>query len=306
MPIMTKELDGYIRAITFSPDSKHVVAGLVMSAVVLDASTGREEHVLPLDNSIYVIQVKFSPNGTRLVIVSDPLDCEDHHVVYVWDASKFQLLHEFNAYRAAVSIEGTEILTISEADSYCHRQFQVLDISAGTLLRAGEIMIAKLVRIMGFSSDSMRFMIALEKSIDIWDISSERAPKKVTFHMPNGIVYRGAMSPGGKLVSIVTEADGFEAEVFDTSTGSRLFVLPHDQTVEALDFSYDGTRIASVSDNGTLYIWDAATGAQLKVLKTNSLDYQISVGLTYRPWLGAHCAGVVLGRFSRRRLCCTE
>ena len=278
MPIMTKQFNDDVWAITFSPDGTHVVVGFSSSAVVLDASTGREEHFLPLDNSIYATQVKFSPNGTRLVIVSDPADYEDHHVVYVWDASKFQLLHEFNAHRAAVSIEGTEILTISEADSDGHRQFQVLDISAGTLLRSGKIITAKSVNIMGPSSVSMRFMIALEESVDIWDITSECSPKKVALN--DCVVSCGAMSPGGKLVAIGTEADRFEAGVFDASTGSRLFALPHDQIVDALDFSYNGRHIVSVSHNGTLYIWDTATGAKLKFLKTNSLEYPFSVALT--------------------------
>jgi len=283
MPIMTKQLYGPVYTITFSPDGKHVVAGLTDTAVVLDASTGRGEHVFPFDKSTYFKQVKFSPNGMQLVIVSKFMDNEDdYEVVHIWDASIFQLLHKFNAYRAVVSIEGTEILTISEADSNGHRQFQVLDIPAGTLLRSGKIMMAKSVGnypfLMGFSSVSMRFMIALEESVEIWDISSECSPKKVTLN--DCIVSCGEMSPGGKLVAIGTEADRFEAGVFDASTGSRLFVLPHDQRVKALDFSFDGRHIVSVSDHGTLYIWDAGTGAKLKVLKTNSSDYRFSVGLT--------------------------
>jgi len=312
MPIITKQLDrNVVSAITFSPDGKHVVAGLQRSMVVLDASTGREEHVLPLNGSIYVTQVKFSPNGMQLVIVFNSRDYEYNrrHLVYVWDASTFQLLHKFNAHRAVVSIEGTEILTISEADSDGHRQFQVPDLSAGTLLRSGKIMIAEPVEIMGFSSVSMRFMIALEESVDIWDITSECSPKKVTLN--DRKVSCGAMLPGGKLVAMGSSAGDFEAGVFDASTGSRLFVLPHDQRVKELDFSYDGRHIVSVSRAGTLYIWDAATGAKLKFLKINRSYSLFSVGLTKDGshiglGLGAHCSGVVLGRFSRCRLCCTE
>jgi len=282
MPIMTKQLSDSIYLITFSPDGKHVVAGLWSSAVVLNASTGREEYVLRFDDSRNAKQVKFSPNGMRLVIVSNSVRYNDYHAVHLWDASTFQLLHKFNAHRATISIEGTEILTISEADSDGHRQFQVLDISAGTLLRTGKVMMAKLVDkyplLMGFSSVSMRFIIALEQSVEIWDTSSECAPKKVTLN--DCIVSHGAMSPGGKLVAMVTSQNHFEARVFDASTGSRLFVLLHDQTVQTLDFSYDGTRIISVSDNGTLYIWDAATGAKMKVLKTSSSNSSFSVALT--------------------------
>jgi len=288
MPIMTKQLKGPVYCMAFSPDGKNVVAGLWTSAVILDASTCQEEHVLDVKDSKHV---EFSPDGTRFVTLSYFRDTDyiDPYVVHIWDSSTFQLLHKFKANRAAVSIEGTEILTISNADSHGRRQFQVLDISApGTLLRTGQIMMAKSYfdypLLIGFSSASMRFMIALQESVEIWDLSPESASKKVTLDeciAYGGMKKCGAMSPDGKLVAMVTSESGFEVGVFDASTGSRLFVLLHDRTVTALKFSYDRTRIASVSDNGNLYIWDTRTGTNLlKVLKPNSLDSFPSVAFT--------------------------
>ena len=301
MPIMTKQLNCCADAITFSPDGKHIVVGSWSSAVVLDASTGREEYTLSLKDPQDVKQVQFSPDGTRLVAVSSR-NYKDYLIVHIWDVSMFQLLHKFEAYIAAASIEGTEILTISKADSDGHRQFQVLDILAGTLLRTGQIMMAESINqypsLKGFSSISRRCLIVLNESVEIWDISSERAVRKVPLDdciASRTWGTRGALSYGGKLVAMVTVLEnGSKAGgvVFDASTGSRLLVLPHDGwELRGLHFSYDGTHVVSCLQNGTLHISDAATGATLKVLKINSSIYESSVAFAKD---GSH-VGIGLG-----------
>lgn len=263
---MTKRINGRISAIAFSNDGKQVVAGMMDSAVVLDAATGRQQHVLNVEQSE---QVKFSRDGTRLVIVSSCWGSKDY-LVRTWDTSTFHLVKEFSAFQATISIEGTEILTISDVHPNGYPQVQVLDISTGTLLWTGKMMKFSegFLRLTIFSSASRRFLIELKQSVEIWDISSEYPIKTATIEDCNVQVI--SLSPDGKLV-VVGLSENYEAKVFDASTGYTLFVLPHNHVVEALDFSYDGTRVVSASYDGTLYVWDTATGARLKVLDINNV-----------------------------------
>lgn len=41
----------------------------------------------------------------------------------------------------------------------------------------------------------------------------------------------------------------------------------HDDSVNSVDFSADGQRLASGTDDSTIKIWDAATGACLQTLE---------------------------------------
>jgi WD40 repeat protein len=65
--------------------------------------------------------------------------------------------------------------------------------------------------------------------------------------------------------------DQLTIEVYEAPSGRRLAVCRgHDQLINALAFSPDGSRLASASDDGTARLWDAATGAPLHVLRTHS------------------------------------
>jgi WD40 repeat protein len=70
--------------------------------------------------------------------------------------------------------------------------------------------------------------------------------------------------------------------VWDPATGIELRTLSgHTDRVEAAVFSADGTRLASASDDGTVRVWDPATG---------SLVAELAVGapVTALEWAADH------------------
>ena len=83
-------------------------------------------------------------------------------------------------------------------------------------------------------------------------------------------VHAVALSPDASLLAagLVRHAErenavnpGFSSA--DTRTG-RMRALPgHADTVTSLTFDHSGARLASAATNGTLFLWDVATGAAI-------------------------------------------
>jgi len=239
------------------------VAGLPTSAIVLDATTGRQQRVLSEAERCYL--VKFSWDGAQLVTVSAGM-------LGIWDTSNFQLLKKLDVDYATISMEGTQILTVSSNDSDDHCHLEILDISTGTLLRTLEMAMTEdySFKRMAFSSVANKVLILFEKGVGMWDIcetaSLLKEPIRLNGH--TGRINEIAISPNREQVA--TCSSDASLRVWDASTGNVSMVLPHKNAVLALDFSFDGTRIVSATMDGTLHVWDAITGTRLKVLYTNA------------------------------------
>jgi len=73
-----------------------------------------------------------------------------------------------------------------------------------------------------------------------------------------GHMWSAAFSPDGR--QIVTTDDAC-ARIWDARTSGLLFTLPHGDTVYHAVYSADGTRLITASGDGTVKLWDAASGA---------------------------------------------
>jgi len=80
-----------------------------------------------------------------------------------------------------------------------------------------------------------------------------------------GRMWSAVFSPDGR--QIVT-TDDRAAQVWDAQTYQRRFVLFHGDTVYQARYSTDGARIVTAGGDGTVKIWDAATGALVRELRT--------------------------------------
>jgi len=272
-PLMTNRLGYLINSVAFSIDGTQVVVALSNGLLVLDATTGRQQHVLSREDFFLV---KISRNGSRIVSVS--LIDKGHGRISIWDTSTFQLVKEFDAVSGTISMEGTHILIIKYFDNYY--QLQVLDISAGTLLRTLKMASTKdyIWESMAFSVAMNRFSIAFDESVEIWDISTGYATIMFTLEGHTSTISVTSISPDRKHVA--TCSTDRSARVWDSSTGNALMVLQHSGTVTALQFSSDSRHIVSGSLDGAIHVWDAITGAELKVFNTNATEGITSVAFS--------------------------
>lgn len=96
----------------------------------------------------------------------------------------------------------------------------------------------------------------------MWGISSGECFKKWQGH--TGHVYAVVFSPDGSRIASAGDAFG---RVWDANTLEQKLILEgHHGYVNQLAFTSDGSRIVSCSNDETVRVWDAATGASIKVI----------------------------------------
>jgi WD40 repeat protein len=104
------------------------------------------------------------------------------------------------------------------------------------------------------------------RTLLVWDTTKSDAPMKLNLGPGSGAILSAAYSPDGKRIAAGAEGSG-EIGVWDASSGQLLGLLKgHSASVEALNFSPDGSRIVSGSRDKSIRVWDAATYDPLLVL----------------------------------------
>ncbi|KAG0070058.1 hypothetical protein BGZ90_012773, partial [Linnemannia elongata] len=76
-----------------------------------------------------------------------------------------------------------------------------------------------------------------------------------------------AYSPDGKMLGVVSWADGLGIQVYDTATWQRIHLATATERVASLAFSPDSQRIVSGAESGVVQLWDCASGEELLVMK---------------------------------------
>jgi WD40 repeat protein len=97
-------------------------------------------------------------------------------------------------------------------------------------------------------------------------------PERLRLSGHDGTVWWAEFSPGGKQIAT---ADDRSARLWDAGTGELRFTLAHDDMVASAVFSADGHRLATASRDGTVRVWDTATGARLAALTGRAEDGRI-------------------------------
>ena len=93
-----------------------------------------------------------------------------------------------------------------------------------------------------------------------------------TWHLPDGAMVRLgkggindiAFSPVGQYLAV---ASGIGVWMYEVATSRALMLIPTASSVTSVSFSPDGSTLASGADDGTVKLWDVATGAMIATLE---------------------------------------
>jgi WD40 repeat protein/energy-coupling factor transporter ATP-binding protein EcfA2 len=189
----------------------------------------------------------FSPDGKHLLIL------EGDKTVRIWDI-KTNLKtavalqgHTDMITDAAFSSDGTRIATSSRDDS-------VRIWAARTGVELNVLKVHKPSRV-GFSPDGTHLLISSEDgAAELWDVGTGREI------LLQGLAVNAKFSPDGNWVVSGGYLSPNPPTVWDASTGQKLFTLEgHAGPVNGVDFSPDGTLLATGSEDQTARIWDVET-----------------------------------------------
>lgn len=118
------------------------------------------------------------------------------------------------------------------------------------------------------SPDGKRFVTgSVDKTAKIWDIETGACIATLPDH--GHVVESVAFSPDGALIATASgdpRAARGALRIFDARTGEGLHAIEtNDDVLVEVHFSHDGTFVLTRARNGTVSLWDSATGARLQM-----------------------------------------
>jgi WD40 repeat protein len=256
-----------VSSVCFSPDGRRLASATDLGAVrVWDTATGAEALALK-GLSRPFSSVCFSPDGKLLA------SAYLAEKVQVWDAAT-------GTETLAFWHTGLTFVCYSPDGRYLaidgYRRVSVRDAATGTqtlVLETGP------VRSVCFSPDS-KFLASLadDGTVRVWEVATRAERLALKGH--SGFNKSVCFSPDGKLLA---SGGDRTVRVWDVATGAEKLTLRGHAPfvassttfrgvgyVTSVCFSPDGRRLASAYDDGTVRVWESATGAEALALKGHS------------------------------------
>lgn len=245
-----------IHSLAFSPDSKRLLSGSAdTTAILWDPAAGEQVRTFR-GHTGPVLSVAFSPDGKRILTGS-----ADKTAV-LWNAQTGEQLQQLKGHTrdvlgVAYSPDGTKLATASG-----DRSAALWDVETGKRFfylqghREETACIA-------FSPDSARVVTgAYDDTAVLWEVASGKRLGLAARHGTD--IYAVAFTPDGR---VVTGERQDLIQLSDPATGTtvRQFI-GHMADVHSLGVSPDGRVLLSGSKDGTVRLWDLATGRELLTL----------------------------------------
>lgn len=239
------------------------------SVKIFDMKDGDIIQEISNAHSESLISLDFSPDGTK--IVSTAFDGK--FKVWNWQTGELELskiagikygAYAPNVYSAKYSNDGKFIVTTSHDNI-----IRIWNAASGELQGKPFADNTNTIDYAGFNDDgSSVILTSLNRTIRILDIK-HKAPYKI-FGRARYIPFDSHDIFNNYQLQI----DGCEVKITNSQNGDVVYVLTgHTRLVKEARFSFDGSKIVTVSCDGCAKIWDAHTGKQIGLDLIGHLEY---------------------------------
>jgi WD40 repeat protein len=265
-------------SLAFSPDGKLLTTGEWGVVRFWETATGKEIRSVPLPGAVSVLAVVFSPDGKLFAAYVNnvfPLSAPwfPDHAIYVGEVAGGKVLHrlhtEQHGFRRVVFSPGGDMLAAYRTGMLEGPGKETLilwDVHTGKELRQLED-----VRGAAFMPDGKRLAVGTKGGvIELLDVSADRLVRRLEGHPAS--VHLLAVSPDGRTLVSADEGQGGSPGGQQTRTSVRLWDLEtgkvrrqwlgHDDAVVSLRYSPDGRTVAVEDAQGSLLLYDVASGKQ--------------------------------------------
>lgn len=252
-----------VSTVNFVADSTRLISGAWdANAVVWDTETG-EELFRFSDHERWVLDSDISADGGRLIVGH-----EDGVVVYDLETNDEIIRfteHGERVRRVAISPDGTIAISGGTDD-----QFMIWDVDTGELL-IDPIEADDTPDSVAFNADGTRFIYSTTSNtigIRAVDNLSE------DLYLFEDLGDFATFAADGNQILVV---DSNRAMLIDLESGDEVMVFEgHNSEIFAIDLNSDSSQLATGSSDGTIRLWDVATGAELRRIGVGTEIYSVA------------------------------
>ena len=257
-----RRFTGGFRCSALSRDGERLAAptdGMVL--LLCDAVTGKIRHRIKTAHTNSIITLAFSPRGNKLASAGLSNDA-----IRVWDAIEGRQLAQVGTdhYMPALAFSPDEkILAAADGTNAIY----LWETASGKRVRAlqgHEVPISSLAfasdgRMLASSAAGGRLWPAPDR-LGLWDVSNG---KRIRWLTPRVRINVLALSPDDKLLAAAGRENTIR--LFDLPSGKERFAdRGHASPIEIARFTADGRGILTSAADGSIRLWDAASGRPLR------------------------------------------
>lgn len=247
----------------FSPDDKRIIIDTGNAIAMIDTDTGTEVAAFRPEHNLQVVTfIKFVEGGSRLAMVSNE-DVMRPGTLHLWNTQNGNKIstmpHIGWIIDFVVSLDGGQIATISSSDPELINPGPVYMWNAST----GELMSVIRHTHIGsvsdfeFSRDGTKLAtVGADNTIRIWNRLRSRDQLGMYYEVPTADELAGL-----ERSQTHVKVDANSAYVRQSDGGQ--IVLSHEVPVEDFYLSEDCVRIATVTRNRHVHVWNTANGKLL-------------------------------------------